>query len=84
MFNMTNYFKLQKLGVGGAVLKWFHSYLCNRTQKVAVGTVLPPSIAPRVYLKGVFLAPFYLTSMFQTYTILQNKTTAPSVHLQTT
>ena len=80
--------KLQKLGVGGTVLKWFHSYLCNRTQKVAVGNCSSPSlinsIAPRVYLKGVFLAPFYLTSMFQTYTILQNKTTAPSVRLQTT
>ena len=35
--------KLQKLGVGGMVLKWFHSYLCNRTQKVAVGNDSSPS-----------------------------------------
>ena len=78
--------KLQKLGVGGMVLKWFHSYLCNRTQKSCCWKrqFSFPSTAPRVYLKAVFLAPFYLTSMFQTYTILQNKTTAPSVRLQTT
>ena len=77
--------KLQKLGVGGTVLKWLHSYLCNRNRKLLLETaVLPPSIAPRVYLKAVLLAPFYLTSMFQTYRILQNKTIAPSVRLQTT
>ena len=36
--------KLQKLGVAGTVLKWFfHSYLCSRTQKVAVGNRSSPS-----------------------------------------
>ena len=34
---------LIRLGVRGMVLKWFHSYLCNRTQQVAVGNDSSPS-----------------------------------------
>ena len=30
-------FKLKQLGVNGALLKWFNSYLCNRSQRVVLG-----------------------------------------------
>ena len=86
MFNMTNYY------LNCRNLEWVAWYWNGSIATCAIEhrkllletTVLLLSTAPRVYLKAVFLAPFYLTSMFQTYTILQNKTTAPSVRLQTT
>ena len=53
--------RLQKLGVGGTVLKWFHSYLCNRAQKVTVGNRSSPSFnCTKGVPQGSVLSPFYL------------------------
>ena len=56
--------KLQNLGVSGTVLKWIHNFLCNRMQKVVVGS---RSSASFYCTKGVPQGSFLSPLLFNIY-----------------
>ena len=60
-----------KLGVRGIALEWFRSYLCNRSQRVAVNGVfsrpfLVNSGVPQGSCLGTLLFNIYVSSLFDT------------------
>ena len=61
------------IGVTGTALDWFKSYLSDRTFSVSVGNVSSSyTISPAAFLKGLFLALYYMFYMLPLGQVIHN------------